>query len=118
MARLEVGSDGRAVVRHGNWERPRVRWERETLGPCPALEDAVQLGEPDYEARAKRECARFIDRIREVHGREPAGALLRVQSHHHDFGFYFEVEIAWEYGNRGAEEYAELVLVAPPERWS
>lgn len=120
MSRLEVGSDGWAAVHHGNWGTgaPRPRWERETLGSCPALEDAAQLGEPDYEARAKRECLRFITRIREVHGREPAGVCLRVQSHRHDFGFYYEVEIAWVEGDAGAEGYATRVQAAPPERWS
>lgn len=108
MASTEIGNDGWAATRHGNWRRAAApaRWERETLGPCPASEDCAQLGEPDYEARAKAECRRYIDTIRAAFGHEPAGARLAVRSHRHDFGFYYEVEISWEVGNEVAEAYA------------
>jgi hypothetical protein len=109
MSRTQIGSDGQAVVRHGNWGTgaPPKRWDHQTLGPCPAGEEAAQLGSEGYEVRAKAECLRWIALIRKTLGPEPQGARLKVQSYRHDFGFYYEVEIAWEEGNSEAEAYAE-----------
>jgi hypothetical protein len=108
MARSEIGNDGRSVEFHGTWGTgaPAKRWDRWDLGSCPAGEDAVQLGVEGYEALAKAECRRWIALLRQHLGPEPQGALLKVQSFRHDFGFYYEVVVTWEEGNEEAESYA------------
>ena len=63
------------------------------IGPCPAEEDAVQIGEPDYPQRAKAQCRAFIEGIRKTLGHEPEGARLSVASQPHDFGSYYEVVV-------------------------
>ncbi len=40
------------------------------IGAAPAEEDCVQVGTPDYTARAKKECLRFIELLRKHMGPE------------------------------------------------
>jgi hypothetical protein len=61
------------------------------LGPSPCDEDSVSVGEDDYHARARMECQRDIQLIRQVMGPEPEGARLSIKSFPHDFGVYVEV---------------------------
>ena len=88
-----------------------------SLGPAPAEEDPVQLGEADYASRAQRECRRYIDAIRKVCGEEPEGAQLRMTRHSHDFGQYYDVEIRFDGNNEAAAEYAYEVESKAPATW-
>ena len=88
-----------------------------SLGPAPAEEDLVQLGEADYASRAQRECRRYIDAIRKVCGEEPEGAQLRMTRHSHDFGQYYDVEIKFDGNNEAAAEYAYKVESKSPATW-
>ena len=48
------------------------------LGPAPAHEPCVSVGDPDYATKALAECRAYIEAIRKVVGEEPDGAALRV----------------------------------------
>ena len=88
-----------------------------SLGPAPAEEDPVQLGEADYASRAQRECRRYIEAIRKVCGEEPEGAQLRMTRHSHDFGQYYDVEIRFDGNNEAAADYAYKVESKAPATW-
>lgn len=88
------------------------------VGPCPAEEEAVQIGEPDYPQRAKAQCRAFIDAIRKTLGSEPEGATLSVASQPHDFGSYYEVVARFDPKVREAAEYAYRVEAKAPTTWA
>ena len=87
------------------------------LGPCPAEEDCAQVGTPDYGERSRQECARYIERLRQVLGPEPDGAALRVKSFTHDFGTYREVVCRYDDDNPDATAYAWRCEAEAPGRW-
>ena len=72
------------------------------LGPCPAEEDPVQVGDENYAALARAECLRYIETIRQVCGTEPEGARLTVKSQPHDYGSYLEVVVHVRRRQRGS----------------
>ena len=88
-----------------------------SLGPAPAEENPVQLGEVDYTTRARKECLRYVEAIRKVCGEEPEGAQLRVIRCGHDFGTYFDVEVRFNGNDRAAAEYAYRVESKSPATW-
>lgn len=88
------------------------------LGPCPAEEDAVQLGSPDYARDAKTQCRAYVEAIRAVCGREPEGARLVVKSQSHDFGTYYECAVAFDPEIEAARDYAALVDDKAPTTWA
>lgn len=61
------------------------------IGATPADEPCAQVGEPNYQERAREECKRFIALLRKRFGNEPSGAQLKIKSFPHDFGSYLEV---------------------------
>lgn len=87
------------------------------LGPCPAEEDAVQVGSPDYARNAKAQCRAYIDAIRAVCGHEPEGARLTIRAQQHDFGSYYEVAVAFDGNNQVAAEYAAKCDDSAPTTW-
>jgi len=90
-----------------------------SLGPTPADEPCAALGEPDYEPRAKAECRRFIDLLRETFGPEPPGAFLTVKGFPHDFGTYYEVVCYYEESDEitSSAEYAYRLENEAPTTW-
>lgn len=68
-----------------------------SLGTAPFEEPCAQLGSPDYEARAKRECAAFIAQLRRHWAAAQAGrelqAELAIDVVQHDFGSYYDVVV-------------------------
>ena len=87
------------------------------IGPSPAEEDCVQLGDPDYREKAIPECRRFIDLIRKKLGNEPAGAKLAIKANNHDFGTYHEVVCYYDDEIPESEEYAFNVEANAPTKW-
>ncbi len=87
------------------------------IGSSPPGEDCVALGEPDYERRAKEECRRYIQKLREFLGPEPEGARLAIKGFNHDFGRYYEVVCWFEEDNEPATEYAFACESEGPETW-
>ena len=88
-----------------------------TLGPVPSDENCAQVGEDDYEARARRECKRFIDLLRETFGPEPVGAYLSTKGFPHDFGTYYEVVCYFNERVPESIEYAYRLERDAPTRW-
>ena len=87
------------------------------IGSSPSEEDCAQVGSPDYERRARTECARFIELIRKTLGEEPPGAHLAVKSNPHDFGTYYQVVCYFEGSDEEAREYAFRCESEAPARW-
>jgi hypothetical protein len=75
------------------------------------------VGSPDYQRRAREECARFIELIRQHLGQEPEGARLAVKSNPHDFGTYYEVVCWYDEGSEEARKYAFRCESDAPARW-
>lgn len=87
------------------------------LGPCPAEENAAQVGDPDYARDAKRQCRAYIQAIHEVCGREPEGARLVVMPQPHDYGTYYEVCVRFDPENEAAARYATHCDERCPTTW-
>lgn len=87
------------------------------IGSSPCEEDCAQVGSPDYERRARTECARFIELIRKTLGPEPEGAHLAVRSNPHDFGVYYEVVCFFQDDDEEAKKYAFRCQDDAPTRW-
>lgn len=75
------------------------------IGATPVEEDCAQVGQPDYPAKAKDECRRFIAQIQRYYP-EPEGGWLQVKSNPHDFGTYYEVIACYEVGDEEATKWA------------
>lgn len=89
-----------------------------TLGPNPADEECVQVGNPDYYKLAKAECQRYIELIRNIIGPEPFGAALIIKSFPHDFGSYMEVCCVYDDEIEEATEYAYKCEGESPTKWA
>lgn len=88
-----------------------------SLGPGPVLEDCAQVGSPDYQDRALRECRAYIEAIRKVLGPEPEGARLRVNRNAHDFGTYYDCVVEYDGENEAAARYAQRCDAEAPTTW-
>ena len=85
------------------------------IGCSPADEKCVQVGEHDYRIKARQECERYIQAIRNKCGKEPEGASLAVKVFRHEFGDYLEV--VCYYSTPEGEEYAYKVESEAPVTW-
>ncbi len=88
------------------------------IGSSPVEEDCAQVGSDDYRSRARVECTRFIELIRQTLGDEPEGARLAVVSNPHDFGDYLSVVCWYEDTNEEAIEYAFRCENDAPIEWN
>jgi len=88
------------------------------LGPAPANESCVQVGDPNYADKALAECRAYIEAIRKVLGAEPEGAVLRVKREAHDFGTYMEVVCEYDPSSEAAAEYALQCDEHAPTTWA
>ena len=88
------------------------------LGPAPADESCVQVSDPDYFEKARRECLKYVTAIRFLFGDEPPGARLKVVWQEHDFGPYLEVAVAFDPTDRAAAEYAARCDAQAPTTWA
>lgn len=87
------------------------------VGPAPADEDCVQVGDIDYNSKARSECERFLNLIRKKLGAEPEGARLSIKSFPHEFGSYMEVVCYYDDENLEAVDYAFRCESDAPEKW-
>ena len=87
------------------------------IGSSPCEEDCVQVGAQDYVSKSRKECQRFINKIREICGVEPEGAQLATKSFPHDFGTYHEVVCYFDMGTP-SEDYAYHVESYAPTTWT
>lgn len=87
------------------------------IGPCPAMEDAAQVGDADYAEKSMAECKAFIPLIRAKLGQEPEGARLGIKSFPHDFGSYREVVCYFDDDAPAEVEYAYRCEDESPTMW-
>ena len=87
------------------------------LGPVPAEEECAQVGSENYEARAQKECYRFIDCIKKKFGPPPPNTSLSIKRFPHDFGYYQEVVVFYETTDQKSADYAYGVEANAPSRW-
>lgn len=87
------------------------------IGSSPWNEPCAQVGEPDYQTKAFKECRRFIRRLRKTLGPEPEGAELRTKGFEHDFGTYYEVVCYFDIENELARAYAQRCEDDAPATW-
>ena len=88
------------------------------LGTVPWGESCVQVQSGvDYLPAMRAECRRFIELLRRVHGPEPEGARLRIQSNPHDFGTYLDVVCDFDDDFPESVEYALKLEGNVPETW-
>jgi len=78
------------------------------IGPSPADETCVQVGNPDYHTLARPECERFKQQIIK-HYPPVYGARVAIKAFEHDFGTYLEVCVVYDIENEEANEYAFMV---------
>lgn len=65
------------------------------IGPVPHEEPCAQVGEPNYQQRARRECRRFAEQII-GHYPPPDGSYVSIKAQSHDFGTYYEVVVVFD----------------------
>jgi hypothetical protein len=87
------------------------------IGSSPPGESCAQVGLPDYEFHARKECRAYISLLRRTLGPEPDGARLGVRSNPHDFGPYLSVVCYFVAGNDPALDYAFRCESDGPEEW-
>jgi len=90
-----------------------------SLGSAPVSESCAQLGEPEYEARARAECRALIGQLQRLYEARHGHTLpcqLFVKGQLHDFGTYFEVSAKFieEAVSQEAVYWLEAHL---PENW-
>ncbi len=88
------------------------------IGATPCEEECAQVGSPDYARRAREECKRFAEAIRQKLGTEPEGAQLAVKRFPHDFGTYYELVCRYDPESPEAVAYAFACESHSPERWN
>lgn len=86
-------------------------------GKNHAEEECAQVGDPNYAELARKQCERYIARIRDVCGMEPPGARLRTLWQPHDLGNYVEVVCTFEVEDEAATEYAYRCENDGPTTW-
>lgn len=91
--------------------------EKYYLGPAPADEQCVQVGSEGYEEKARAECKRYIEAIKQVCGEPPEGARLKVESQAHDYGSYLEVVVEFDPSKQAAQDYASKCDEHAPRTW-
>jgi hypothetical protein len=88
-----------------------------SIGSPPWDEACAQVGQPDYDQKAREECRRFMRLLRQHLGPEPEGAQLAIKSFPHDFGDYLDVVCWFETGSPASTEYALRCESETPATW-
>ena len=86
------------------------------IGPTPCEEDCAQVGDPDYQSKARKECAAFRNQIQRW-APPPPGASLVIRANRHDFGAYYEVAVRYDVADEAACEYAYMIEGEIPTHW-
>ncbi len=88
-----------------------------TIGPVPAGEPCVQVGDENYRETSKIECSAFINQLKREFGNPPPKAGLRVKAFNHDLGQYREVVCYYEIEDEESKEYCFRLESEVPEHW-
>ena len=93
--------------------------EYQSLGPTPAGEDCVQVGDPDYANKASKECSRYRALLKMKFPQAGAhGCKFVRQAFTHDFGTYYEISIQFDDSRLESCEFAYFVEGNIPEFWT
>jgi primosomal replication protein N len=84
------------------------------IGPTPADEPCVQIGEDDYMLRSRAECRRFAALIERAY----PGACAVVRANRHDYGTYYEVNVSYDDDNEDQTYQAFLIADTVPATWA
>lgn len=87
------------------------------IGSTPTLESCAQVGEEDYERKARKEIRAFCSQIRRMHGAEPGSALLVTKQNPHDFGPYYEAAVQYDDEAPAEVRWATAVVDNLPAEW-
>jgi hypothetical protein len=87
------------------------------LGTVPSHESSAKIGQAGYAEIAFLQCRRFIVLLRDMIGREPDGARLRVRRAEPAFDPYMEVVVEYDDQNKVARAYAMRCEREAPKRW-
>ena len=87
------------------------------LSCSPSDEPCAQINDPEYQAKAIKECQAYIRQLRRVMGEPPAGARLKLRYNPHDFGTYLSVVIEFDPRDEIQVEYAYKCDAEAPANW-
>jgi hypothetical protein len=88
------------------------------LGPSPAGEDCVQVGEQNYSRNARKECERYVSLLEEMFPTDNHNNFFEIMGFPHDFGTYYEVVVYFNPTNTKSVDFAYNVESNLPEYWS
>lgn len=88
------------------------------IGASPSGEKCVQVGDPDYYAKATAECKRFLTLIRKHLGEEVGTASLKIKQFQHESGPYMEVVCYFDDEDEIGMKYAFRCESESPEYWA
>lgn len=97
--------------------------ERIYLGPSPADEPCAQVGDPEYDVKARAECLAWLEQLERCWAAHHDGAplptalRLRVATEEHDFGSYREVVAVFDDRDAAAIDAAFWLEENAPEKW-
>jgi len=87
------------------------------LGPVPAGEDCVQVGDPEYNALARNECLRYIELLLQKFPTDNTNNFFSIKKFTHDFGSYYEVVCNFDSSDIDSVDFAYHVESNLPETW-
>jgi hypothetical protein len=118
-----------SIVTQENTQYPFMEWLRfqrrkttemydfVTLDQSPTEEDCAQVGQPDYNKQAKKECQVFARVLTEQFGNPPGTARLETKSFDHEFGPYYLLACCFDPEDKLGSEYARNLENNLPEFW-
>lgn len=84
------------------------------IGPAPADEPCVQVGEDDYMSRSRAESRKFAALIERAY----PGACAVVRANRHDYGTYYEVNVAYDDDDEDQTYQAFHIADTVPATWA
>ena len=94
-----------------------LNWE--SLGPTPAGESCVGIGDDDYAHKAGSEIRKYRELMKmKFPDTGKYGCEFRRKSFRHDFGTYYELVITFDDSRTESSEYAYFVEGKLPEYWT
>jgi hypothetical protein len=85
------------------------------LGPTPAAESCVGVGQDNYHELSRAECQAYRNQLRRMFPYE--GIRFVIKTFPHDFGSYHEVCVVWTDGDEEGYRHALEVEHNTPEHW-
>jgi hypothetical protein len=87
------------------------------LGPVPASEDCVQVGDCNYNVLARKECDRYMELLEKKFPTNDTNNFFSIKKFPHDFGSYYEVVCNFDPTDIDSVDFAYHVESNLPETW-